>query len=90
MKNKVTDLNNHLFAQLERLSDEELTESPEALEKEMQRTKAIVSVAEQIIESHKTTVQAMKIMQRGGVDIEFIGNKVLGTPIEIDQHENKT
>ncbi len=32
MKNKLADLNNHLFAQLERLSDEDL--APEQIEQE--------------------------------------------------------
>lgn len=47
MKNKLTDLNNHLFAQIERLGEEELT--PEKLELEVTRTKAITSVAKEII-----------------------------------------
>lgn len=47
MKNKLTDLNNHLFAQLERLSDENLT--PEQIEQEVKRTDAIVDVSEQIV-----------------------------------------
>jgi hypothetical protein len=47
MKNRLSDLNNHLFAQLERLSDENL--SPEAIGLEAKRGEAIVAVADQII-----------------------------------------
>ena len=48
MKNKLVDLNNHLFAQLERLGDEDMTS--EQMEKETARTGAIVKISEQIIE----------------------------------------
>jgi hypothetical protein len=47
MRNTLGDLNNHLFAQLERLSEEDL--KGEALEEEIQRAKTITSVAQQII-----------------------------------------
>ena len=47
MKNKLADLNNHLFAQLERLGEEDLT--AEQIEQEGKRTDAIVQVAEQIV-----------------------------------------
>lgn len=53
MKNKLTDLNDHLFAQLERLSDEALDQ--EGLDKEIQRTNSIVTVSEQIIPSDVDT-----------------------------------
>lgn len=56
--NKLTDLNNHLFAQLERLSDEEL--SHEELQKEIERTKAINGVAKNIIDNAKTTLDGAK------------------------------
>lgn len=54
-KNTLLDLNNHLFAQLERLSDEGL--SPEDLSKEVERSKAINEVAKNIIYNAKTTLE---------------------------------
>lgn len=56
MKNKLTDLNNHLFAQLERLGDEDLNE--EQLQTELERTKAISSVAKNIVENGRLLLDA--------------------------------
>lgn len=57
-KNTLSDLNNHLFAQLERLGDEELTQ--EDLQKEMERAKAINVVAKNIIDNAKTALEGAK------------------------------
>jgi len=59
MKNKLMDLNNHLFAQLERLSDEEITKP--LLDVEIDRSKAICMVAEQIIENANLSLKAYKV-----------------------------
>ena len=59
MKNNITDLRNHLFAQLERLGDEDLT--PEKLETEIKRSQAMVEVSNSIIESAKTEVLFAKV-----------------------------
>lgn len=66
MKNKLTDLNDHLFAQLERLSDEDLT--PEQIDTEAKRGTAIVAVADQILRHASLQVQAAKIMSDHGND----------------------
>lgn len=65
MKNKLSDLNNHLFAQLERLGNEDL--SGEALKAEISRAKAVANVATQIVNSSKVTVDAMKLVSRGAI-----------------------
>lgn len=68
MKNKLVDLNNHLFAQIERLSDEEL--SDEALAKECKRTEAIVLVGEQIIENATLALNGAKLVAEYGGKFE--------------------
>lgn len=56
--NKLTDLHNHLFAQLERLSDEELL--GKKLEEEIGRAKAIHGISKNIIDNAKVTLEATK------------------------------
>lgn len=58
MRNTLGDLNNHLFAQLERLSDEDI--KGEALEEEINRARAVTTVATQIISNGSLVLQAQK------------------------------
>lgn len=58
MRNTLGDLNNHLFAQLERLSDEEI--KGEALREEIERAKAINQVAMQIINNGKLVLEVTR------------------------------
>lgn len=64
MKNKIQDLNDHLFAQLERLNDEDLTQ--EELEKEIQRSKAVTAVSNQIINNAKLALDATHLQVEFG------------------------
>ena len=54
----LTDLNNHLFAQLERLNKESL--SGEKLQEEIVKAKAISGIAAQIINNGALVLEAMK------------------------------
>lgn len=65
MKNKLTDLNNHLFSQLERLSDEDLT--GEALQAELQRSYAVTGVAKEIISNGRLLLDAQKQYDSGNI-----------------------
>ncbi|MEZ7226036.1 hypothetical protein NO989_04545 [Alteromonas sp. DY56-G5] len=51
MKNKLSDLNNHLFAQLERLGDEDI--KGDELKDEIERGKSMASVAKEIVSNAK-------------------------------------
>lgn len=64
MKNTLGDLNNHLFAQLEKLGDDDLT--GEELESELKRTDAICDISEQIIKNGELQYKAMKHMDEYG------------------------
>lgn len=71
-RNKLYDLNNHLFEQLERLNDREMT--AEQLEIESKRAKAMAGVASQILKTAELTIDAMKMVANG----EFSKNDVSG------------
>jgi len=64
-KNKSIDLTNHLFAQLERLSDEETT--GDELKTEITRAKAITDVSKQIIANNALVLKAHIAAQKGEV-----------------------
>lgn len=66
MKNTLTDLSNHLFAQLERLSDEELKE--EALEEEIKRAEAVSKISSEIIKNGELQYKVIKHMDEYGYD----------------------
>lgn len=72
MKNKISDLRDHLFEALERLKDPELD-----LDKEIQRAKAIKEVGSVIIESAKVEVEFINAV--GGSGTGFIPeDKLIG------------
>lgn len=58
-RNTLGVLNNHLFAQLERLNDEEIT--GEKLEDEIIRSKAVIGVSKQIIANANVVLKAKSI-----------------------------
>ncbi|HEV7433925.1 MAG TPA: winged helix-turn-helix domain-containing protein [Pseudorhizobium sp.] len=90
MKNRLSDLNDHLFMQLERLSDEDLT--PEQIETEAKRGTAMVDVADTIIRNASLQIQAAKIAFEGGTDpvpylpapgvraVEHVASRTLSVP----------
>jgi hypothetical protein len=67
VKNKLGDLNNHLFAALERLSDESLT--ADGIDQEAKRASAIVDVADTIISNADTQLKAAKLWAEHGAQI---------------------
>ena len=72
MKNTLGDLNNHLFAQLERLGEEDL--KGEQLQEEIERAKAISQVSVQIISTGKLVLDAIKMKD------EYLGGDIKRIP----------
>jgi hypothetical protein len=65
-KSRLSDLNDHLFAQIERLSQEDLT--AEQIDTEVKRGNSIVAAADQILRHATLQVQAAKILSDHGLD----------------------
>lgn len=64
MKNHLSDLNNHLFAQMERLSEEDL--DADKIEAEVKRTDAIVAVSDQILANANFHLKAAQLIAQHG------------------------
>ena len=59
MKNGIVDLNNHLFAEMERLGDEDL--KGDELKEELERADSMARIATQIVQNNNTALKAIKI-----------------------------
>lgn len=64
MKNKLSDLNNVLFEQLERLQDDSLKDGD--LEREIARSKAVTNIASQIIQNGNLAMRAAEFAAEYG------------------------
>ena len=64
MKNTLTDLNNYLFEELERLFDDEMTD--EELDRELKKADTMVKVSEKIIQTGELAYRTMKHMDEYG------------------------
>lgn len=65
MKDTLKDLNDHLFAEMERLGDEEL--KGEDLDNEIRRADAVSKISAQIINNGELVVKAARFKNEYGV-----------------------
>ena len=93
MKNKLTDLNNYLFEQLERLNDDSLTE--EEFKKEIARAKAVTDVSNAIINNANTALKGTQFLAEKGYAVKgegtiqlFLGDSSAGQKKEIHEGTN--
>lgn len=64
MTSKLSELNQHLFAQLERLNNADMT--PEQIEAEVKRGQVVAAVADQIVRGAAVQVAAAKLVAQHG------------------------
>lgn len=66
MNNNLTSLNNYLFEELERLNDDE--ELEENFDREIKRSKAVSSIAKNIIDNANVVLEAAKLQNEYGIE----------------------
>ena len=75
-KNKLVDLNDHLFAELERLGDEDL--KGDELKEELDRAKALSDVSEKIINNASLMLKAIHEQNEYGTVSRDVPKMLLG------------
>lgn len=87
IKNKLADLNNHLFEQLERLNDEELI--GDKLQEEISRSKAITDVASKLIDNGNLMLKAVHEQNEYGTSSRNVPQLLLGASNEEKSMESR-
>lgn len=75
-KDKIQDLRHHLFAQLERLGDDELMKDQSQRFIELDRAKAMCDISQTIINSAKVEIDYLKAIANSGTNVvkpNFLG-----------------
>lgn len=67
MKNSLSDLNNYLFEQLERLLDDEICHDEESTRQEIAKARAVTEVANSITANASVQLAAMKFREGNGL-----------------------
>ena len=65
MKNKLSDLNNYLFEQIERLNDDSLT--PEETEQQIKKAETISEISKTIIQNSALQLKAVQVAAEYGI-----------------------
>lgn len=71
MKNNLSDLNNYLFEELERLNDDEFLEG-ENLDRELKRAKAIATISTGIVNNANVVLKAKKYADENAININEV------------------
>ena len=82
MKNTLSDLNNILFEELDKLSDDDL--SGEKLDEEIKRARAMGAIGEKILYTGELQLKAMKHMDEYGYERK----KTVPDMLEIKEDKN--
>lgn len=67
-RNKLTDLNDHLFQMIEDISDDQLT--GDMLKEKLDKAKALASLAQQITNSSKLILDANRLRGNGTIPLK--------------------
>lgn len=70
VKNNLSDVNNYLFEQLERLNDDEALKDKETFEKEIKRSKAVSTICSTIVANASLVLNAKKYAEEMGISNE--------------------